>query len=1455
VARIPATELEALKQQIDLVALIQSKGVELKPHGSDLVGLCPFHNDTNPSLVVTPSKNLWHCMGACQMGGSVVDWVMKCEGVSFRHAVELLRSGDVSILLSPKIGPRMGTVPKLPSPVKPDSDEQTSLNQVIEFYHETLLKSPECLAYLEKRGIRNDEAITKFKLGFANRTLALRLPDKNRAAGEEIRAKLQKLGVLRDTGHEHFNGSLVIPVVGRDGNVTEVYGRKITYGLKPPCTYHSYLPGPHRGIWNPECLDSREVILCEALIDALTFWVNGFKNVTASYGVEGFTEDHLAGFIRHGIKRVIVAYDRDEAGERGAEKLAKKLLSEGIDCKRVHFPKGMDANSYGCRMKPAQAALRVCLEAAFSMGKPGSIVARAIAPAVAPVEEKPAPAVMPEVKAEAPQTPAAPPAAEGTEEKTATKEKNAAAFFPLAAAAPAVPAEIAPGTVAVVIEAAPIIPAALALEPAAPIAEMAAAHVGAVEPETGAAFSRANIPAEVRGDDIMIRFGEREYRVRGLCKNLSYDLMRVNIRASVDVRYHIDTLDLYNAKSRTAYINAAAEETGVKADVIKRDLGRVLMKLEQFQEEQIRKTLEGDKVSEVVLSESEKNAALEFLSSPNLLDKILADFERCGVVGEETNKLVGYLASVSRQLEDPLAVMIQSSSAAGKSSLMEAVLAMMPPEEKVKYSAMTGQSLFYIGEKNLKNKILAIAEEEGAAQASYALKLLQSEGEISIASTGKDPASGKLITHEYRVEGPVMIFLTTTAIEIDEELMNRCLVLTVNEDRRQTKAIHELQRSGQTLEGLLSRKEREHVRKLHQDAQRMIRPLLVANPFAKNLTFLDNQTRTRRDHVKYLTLIRAIALLHQYQREIMRVEHHGKLVEYIEVTARDIETANRLCHQVLGRSLDELAPQTRRLLAQVTGMVSGHCEKAGIDRADYRFTRKQVRDHCGWSDFQVQKHMHKLADLEYVLVHRGGRGQLFVYELVFDGNPGETASHMMGLVNPTTGGAPMTQSFEQSNGNYEPPYSPQIAQKFRGYSTPESGSGGGSPAKIAEIGEKNAHGGCLRRSGRSYRSESRCRGRVVSRIRYPGYHNPMPRLNAEVEEALIAVKGRAPKEVRQAPTDDTLRAFAEMFYEWLKEMNFSHSTILNRKYHFRRFIAWCEDRGVTRPQEVSQELIERFQKYIYRYRSEKTGETYSFTAQRGMLHSVRVFFTWLRKRGYMAVNPALDIEMPRLEKRLPRYLISVEEVEKILAQIDASDPLGIRDRAIIETLYSTGVRRGEMSNLKIYDLDLDRGTLMIRQGKGKRDRMVPIGERAMAWLRKYMEQVRPLMVAEPDHGFIFVLPRFGGPINERRMSAIVTRYVDKAEIGKKGSCHLFRHAMATLMMENGADIRFIQQMLGHQQITTTEVYTNLTIKKLKEIHTAFHPAKMKHADAAAEATPEATEEPAAASTEKKDGGA
>lgn len=934
-ARIPDHELDRLKAEVSVQRLVEASGVTLAKQGADWIGRCPFHDDKTPSLLVSPTKNLWHCLGACQIGGTAIDWVMKREGVSFRHAVELLREGMPAVTTGEHV--QRSRVTKLPAPVDADADNTALLHQVIDYYHDTLKQSPEALAYLQSRGLNHPELIDRFRLGFANRTLGLRLPDKTRKAGAEIRTRLQTLGLVRDSGHEHFNGSLVVPVMDEHGDITEIYGRKITANLRPGTPLHLYLPGPHRGLWNLDAVaSSKEIILCEALIDAMTFWCAGYRHVTASYGVEGFTADHLAAFTQYGTERVLIAYDRDAAGDAAAEKLAKQLMANGIACYRIHFPKGMDANAYALHVQPATKALGLVIRKAVWLGE-GQAPARPNIEAMVVPDEP----------------------------------------LPITANPSSLVAAVEVDAVPVVIEPEPALPAS-PLPPALP-----------------------PIDAQVSDTETVLTLGDRRYRVRGLARNLSPDILKINLLVSRDEQFYVDTLDLYGARARTSYATQAAVALGLAEGVLQADLGRVLLHLETVQDAQIKKTLEPAAPAAVTISDDDRDAALALLHSPTLMEDILEDFDTCGVVGERTNKLIGYLAAVSRKLAGPLAVVVQSASAAGKSSLMDAVLAFMPEEERIRYSAMTGQSLYYLGQTQLKHKILAIAEEEGVRRAAYALKLLQSEGELTIASTGKDPVSGNLITQEYRVEGPVMIFLTTTAIEIDEELLNRCLVLSVDEGREQTQAIHRRQRAKRTLEGLMASEEREYIRARQQNAQRLLRPLAVVNPYADQLTFLDDRTRTRRDHEKYLTLIDTIALLHQYQRPIRQTMHRGKPIEYIEVTPADIAQANALAHDMLGRSLDELPPQTRNLLRALCAMVEARMQADAIPRSEVRFSRREVREATAWGDTQLRVHLDRLVAMEYLLVHRGQRGQSFVYELLYDGD-GRAAPYLSGLIDATT---------------------------------------------------------------------------------------------------------------------------------------------------------------------------------------------------------------------------------------------------------------------------------------------------------------------------------------------------------------------------------------------------------------------------------------------------------------------
>jgi hypothetical protein len=514
---------------------------------------------------------------------------------------------------------------------------------------------------------------------------------------------------------------------------------------------------------------------------------------------------------------------------------------------------------------------------------------------------------------------------------------------------------------------------------------------------------------------IVFDVDDRHYRVRGLEKNTSTTTLRVALQVSRDSLVHLDSLDLVKASSRASFVKAAANELFVDAELIKKDIGRLLLQLEMLQADRIAE-LKQPQHATVKLTANEEREAMELLRDPNLLERIVADAGACGVVGESTGKLVGYLAATSRKLKRPLAVVIQSSSSAGKTSLMDAILSLMPGEDVLRLSGLTGQSLFYMDSDSIRHKILAISEDEGASDAVYALKLLQSEGELRHATVGRGE-NGQVQTQQHHVQGPVQLFLTTTAMQVDEELVNRCLLLSVDETDHQTQAILNRQRHAATLDVTQSDFVRDHLRTLHQNAQRLLRPLHVFNPFAPQLTFPTHKTRMRRDHAKYLTLIDTIAFLHQHQRTIHELPTssltpQGSSLNYINVERSDIAVANGIAGEVLGRSLDELSPQTRSLLNQLHTFVTKQSKSWNVPRNSFRFTRRDLRDATHWSDFQLHTHLTKLVSLEYVLAHRGTRGSRYVYELLYNGEGVENQPFLMGLIDPAKLRHPasMTQS-------------------------------------------------------------------------------------------------------------------------------------------------------------------------------------------------------------------------------------------------------------------------------------------------------------------------------------------------------------------------------------------------------------------------------------------------------------
>lgn len=302
---------------------------------------------------------------------------------------------------------------------------------------------------------------------------------------------------------------------------------------------------------------------------------------------------------------------------------------------------------------------------------------------------------------------------------------------------------------------------------------------------------------------------------------------------------------------------------------------------------------------------------------------------------------------------------------------------------------------------------------------------------------------------------------------------------------------------------------------------------------------------------------------------------------------------------------------------------------------------------------------------------------------------------------------------------------------------------------------------------------------------------------------------------------DALALWVRRYLEALAIAHISTSTQRTRRNDLAIFSEWCDERGLVTPAEVTKPVLERYQKHLF-YLRKPDGQPLGVARQAHLIGNVRYFFRWMTKHNHLAADPSSGLELPRIPKVLLPEALSIEEVERVFGVLHLTHPYELRDRAVLEVLYSTGLRRGELRNLSIYDVDSGRGTVFVRQGKGRKDRIVPIGERALAWVRRYIDEVRPHLLVDPQQTALF-LNAYGGPLSLENLTYRVREYFNRAGITKAGSCHLFRHTMATLMLENGADVRFIQEMLGHSSLETTERYTHVSINKLREIHAATHP--------------------------------
>jgi hypothetical protein len=482
-------------------------------------------------------------------------------------------------------------------------------------------------------------------------------------------------------------------------------------------------------------------------------------------------------------------------------------------------------------------------------------------------------------------------------------------------------------------------------------------------------------------DELFVRTTERSWRVRGAAHRSNVEGDRLSVALSVSDlatgRFHLDTLDLYAARARASFLDAAEQELGAPRTSLSLEMAHVLNAAERTRDEGATAAIDATPT----LSDADRAEALAWLSEPNLLSRLTNDLAALGVVGEEHNLLLCYLAVLSRKSERPLGVLVQSSSAGGKSTLVDAVSSLVPEEDLVALSAITPQALYYVGGRGLAHKVLVVAEERGSSRASYALKLLLSEGRLAIAATGKDAASGRLATMNYVTTGTPALLMTTTASSIDPELENRLVVLGVNEDATQTAAVIAAQRRSATVDGLVARSAREELRRRHANVQRLLQALpVVLDEF--DYDFPSSSTRHRRDHAKVLSIIAAVTLLHQFQREHHTATFGTEIVTYLVATADDIAVGLELAARVLARNADSLAPQTHRLLVALREFARIAADQRGCDVSDIHFTRREMRERLGWSDTQVRAGTDRLVALEYLVVSGGGRGRCRTYCLV-----------------------------------------------------------------------------------------------------------------------------------------------------------------------------------------------------------------------------------------------------------------------------------------------------------------------------------------------------------------------------------------------------------------------------------------------------------------------------------------
>jgi PAS domain-containing protein len=504
----------------------------------------------------------------------------------------------------------------------------------------------------------------------------------------------------------------------------------------------------------------------------------------------------------------------------------------------------------------------------------------------------------------------------------------------------------------------------------------------------------------LQSDGFVIACGVRQYRVMSLDKGPSK--LRATIRVEHAGKLHIDSFDLYTARARTKFAADLCGKFEEMPETIEADITRIIRECENMTDDPSKQGQQ--KPVAPAITDKDKKAAQALGKSKDLIKIILNDFQTCGLIGEEANKLLGYIAMTSRKQNEPLSVQILSSSGSGKTALQDAVVNFCPPEDLVKLTSLSGKALFYKDRMSLKHKVLALEEGDGAGDASYAIRSLISSGVLINETTIKDLSTGRLTTMENRVEGPTAVFYTTTNPDVDPETKSRFFVTGIDESREQTRRILAFQRESHLDDDISQSLKAQAVIKKHHAFQRLLKPLGVKNPYSGRLAYGDDRLQGRRDQPKYLNLIKSVAFLRQMQKQILS---SGTSCAYIEADPEDIRIANQLAAEILGRSLDELSRPGRDLLILLDEMIEKLWKQirmqhkdTKVKRTDISFTRRDIREYTGWSNYRVHTHMKELVNLEYVFVETGKNGSCFRYRLAYEGQGKDGSRFILGLTDP-----------------------------------------------------------------------------------------------------------------------------------------------------------------------------------------------------------------------------------------------------------------------------------------------------------------------------------------------------------------------------------------------------------------------------------------------------------------------